>query len=953
MKKVIVVFVFICLVMVFPTPGKADSITDTDLPDLFEEHGMVMMLIAPETGEILYANYAAALFYGYSKEQLETMNINQINTLPPQGTAAKMQSAVSENSNHFIFEHRLQNGDIRTVEVFSHKVNFRNNDVLFSIIHDITETLVLEEREKRTTFIIIFAGLAVIVILLIILNKLRISNINLKSAYKKIENNNVLQKTFMDADDERLIYLKDENGKYVFANKTFKDFYNKTEEEIIGFDDYLLFDDKFADFRRQSDAEALEKLTRVVDSVEWKGRIYSTTKFPVRMLNGQFGVGAYIRDITEEHGNQKRQEKVLYRHMILADVITRDFFDRQEELDYVLHEALKLTESQHGYIYLYDEATEEFTLNSWTKGVMKECTVADKQYRYQLSKTGLWGEVVRQGKPIIENHYGDANPLKKGLPKGHVQLKNFMSVPIIMDGSIVAVVGLANKPDDYDENDVYEITLLMNGVWNAIIRKEGEIELKDTNKELEENKEKLHLILDSTAEAIYGIDTNGNCTFCNKSCIDMLGYKRLNSLIGKNMHEHIHHSYKDGSKMPIEECKIVKALKTGRGAHVDDEVFWRKDGTSFDIEYYSYPQLKDGKIVGAVVTFLDVTERRRAEESIKYLSFHDSLTGLYNRRFFEEEIIRLDTQRNLPISIIMADVNGLKLTNDIFGHAYGDELLKKTAKVLRNVCRADDIIARWGGDEFILLLPNTALNDAESVAKRIKEQFAKENVKSIKGSISVGLDAKTDISQDISMVMANAEEKMYTAKTLERDKLKDSTIAAIVATLHENSDREKDHAQHVSDLCVKMGKKLNLPEAEIQKLKTLGYLHDIGKIALEPKLINKNYHLNDAEIGEVKKHTSIGFRTLNVFDSTIDLAESVLAHHEQWDGNGYPKGLKGEEIPFLARILSIAESYDRMVHESRNLKAKTKEAAIKEIRAKAGTQFDPKLAEIFAQMMES
>ncbi|MFA5675288.1 MAG: HD domain-containing phosphohydrolase [Christensenellales bacterium] len=837
-------------------------------------------------------------------------------------------------------------------EEFLYKTSLGNKDVLFPITHGAAVKPSLGEREKDAALIIIIAGLSVIFVLLFVLNKLRLSNKKVKAVLERLENNNVLQKTFIDA-DERLIYLKDENFKYVFVNKAFETLYKKPRNEIKGLDDYSLSESGLADKQRKTDEAALIKQKLVIEQVEWKGGIYRTVKFPVRMPNGKFGVGAYINDVTEEHENRKRQQKVLYRHTILADVITRDFFDRQEELDYVLHEALKLTESQHGYIYLYDETTEEFTLNSWTKGVMKVCAVADKKLKYQLSNTGLWGEVVRQGKPIVENNYKGDNPFKGGLPKGHVKLKNFMSVPVIMDGSIVAVVGLANKPADYDENDVYETTLLMSGVWNTIIRKEGEIELKEANRELEENKEKLQMILDSAAEAIYGVDTNGNCTFCNASCVNMLGYEKQSDLIGKNMHGQIHHSLKDGSMITIDDCKIIKALKTGGGAHIDDEMFWKRDGTPFDVEYFSYPQLKDGKIVGAVVTFLDITERKKAEESIKYLSFHDSLTGLYNRRFFEEEIRRLDTQRNLPISIIMADVNGLKLTNDIFGHAFGDELLEKITAVLRGVCRADDIIARWGGDEFILLLPNTAIDEAKVIAKRIKERFAKESVKSIKGSISVGLDVKSDMSQDIARVLSNAEEQMYTNKTLERDKLKDSTIIAIVSALHENSDREKDHAIRVSDMCMSMGRKLNLSEAKVQRLKNLGYLHDIGKIVLDPKLINKNYSLSDAEIGEMKKHASVGYRILNAFDGTINLAESVLAHHEQWNGNGYPKGLKGEEIPLAARILSIAESYDRMVHDSYNLKAKTKEEAIKEIRANAGTQFDPKLAEIFARMMEN
>lgn len=228
---------------------------------------------------------------------------------------------------------------------------------------------------------------------------------------------------------------------------------------------------------------------------------------------------------------------------------------------------------------------------------------------------------------------------------------------------------------------------------------------KKINKLLKEKDDNLELILNSTAEGIYGIDKNGNCTFCNASCLEILGYNDESELLGKNMHLQVHHSYRDGKSMSADECKIYKALKVGKGTHADDEVFWTADGTSFDVEYRSYPEFKDGKVIGAVVTFMDITERKKAYEEILYLSYHDILTGLYNKVFLEAELERLDTQRNLPISIIIGDANGLKLTNDVFGHAAGDKLLKKVADAIKRACREDDIIARIGGDEFIVLLP--------------------------------------------------------------------------------------------------------------------------------------------------------------------------------------------------------------------------------------------------------
>jgi len=183
------------------------------------------------------------------------------------------------------------------------------------------------------------------------------------------------------------------------------------------------------------------------------------------------------------------------------------------------------------------------------------------------------------------------------------------------------------------------------------------LELEESNNELKENKEQLQLILDSTVEAVYGMDTNGKCTFCNSSGLRMLGYSHQKELLGKDIHLLIHHTYKDGTLMPIDGCKIYKALLEGKSTHANDEVFWRADGSSFNIEYNSYPQYKHGKVIGAVVTFIDNTERKKHEDQIKYLGYHDSLTELYNRMFFEEELIRLDTDSNLPFSIVYGDAS--------------------------------------------------------------------------------------------------------------------------------------------------------------------------------------------------------------------------------------------------------------------------------------------------------
>jgi diguanylate cyclase (GGDEF)-like protein/PAS domain S-box-containing protein len=475
--------------------------------------------------------------------------------------------------------------------------------------------------------------------------------------------------------------------------------------------------------------------------------------------------------------------------------------------------------------------------------------------------------------------------------------------------------------------------------------KERTLELEQANNALQENKDRLQLILDSAGEGIFGIDNNGNCTFCNASCIKMLGYKHQDELIGKNMHWQIHHSRKDGSTITEEECKIRQAHVQGKGIHVDTEVFWRADGTCFDVECFSYPQYKDGEVIGLVVTFMDITERKKREEHIKYLSYHDSLTGLKNRMFFEDELRRIDTPKNLPISIVFGDANGLKLTNDIFGHATGDELLKKTAAVLKRVCRGEDLVARIGGDEFAILLPNTEAKDAAKIISRVKSELAKEQVASIKCSMSMGHATKTAKYQNIDRIMESAEADMYKEKMFNRKTVGTDMINAIVETIHNKCPREKLHSLEISEICQRIGQAMELPEPEVRKLKAAGFLHDIGKITLDKGILLRQHALTEDEAKELEQHAVTGYRILNLFDETMDLAEGVLCHHENWDGSGYPRGLKGEEIPILARIIKLAESYNDISKEQVN------EQALEEIKKQSGKMFDPEVVDIFIKLM--
>ncbi len=497
-----------------------------------------------------------------------------------------------------------------------------------------------------------------------------------------------------------------------------------------------------------------------------------------------------------------------------------------------------------------------------------------------------------------------------------------------------------------------KMQFLINNLEESV--EERTEQLYGANVALEENKNQLQLILDSTAEGIYGIDMDGRCTFCNISSVRMLGYSSPAELLGKNMHLQIHHSYRDGRPFPIDECRIFMSIRQGKGFEADDEVFWRADGTCFDVEYHSYPQIRNGEVVGGVITFMDITDRKKREAEIEYLSCHDVLTGLHNRSCFENSRDKIDIPDNLPLSVVFADINGLKMTNDVFGHTAGDELIKKSAEILRQSCRKGDVIARVGGDEFVILLPKTDMGDAEKILSQIKTGFSNARIEAIKCSVSLGIDTKTNSYQSLEETMANAENMMYRDKTINRKSANRDIIDTIIETLHSKYPREKQHSLAVSRLCGEFGIALNLSKPEINVLKRAGYLHDIGKIVLKESLLSKDHlkAFTEEEREKVKQHSVVGYRILNLFDETLDLAEYAYSHHERWDGKGYPRGLEGEQIPLIARIISIAETYDRVLNRGDGPFEERKRAALKAIKDSAGKQFDPELAGLFVQTMD-
>lgn len=345
----------------------------------------------------------------------------------------------------------------------------------------------------------------------------------------------------------------------------------------------------------------------------------------------------------------------------------------------------------------------------------------------------------------------------------------------------------------------------------------------------------------------------------------------------------------------------------------------------------------------------EISPRKNTEKELFYFAFHDHLTGLYNRRYFEQELKKIDVEENLPISIIMCDLNGLKLINDSFGHEYGDRLLIKAAESIMHSCPTDAIAARVGGDEFAIALKKTPATVAKHIVENMRSYAAYDKTANIQLSISCGYDAKLNVTQSVMSILINAENLMYKHKLSDRSLMRSQLIHVIMNTLFEKRDAEMLHAGNVSRLCTSIATNMNQDKSFVEKIRVLGLVHDIGKISIDDKILNKNGVVNSEERKVIEGHSEAGWRILSSTNEFSDLAEYVRDHHEKWDGSGYPTGLIGDKIPVESRILSVADAFDSMTGERTYRRKLSIEEAVDELYRCSGTHFDASIVDIFVQ----
>ena len=476
----------------------------------------------------------------------------------------------------------------------------------------------------------------------------------------------------------------------------------------------------------------------------------------------------------------------------------------------------------------------------------------------------------------------------------------------------------------------------------ALIRAESERErriLLEVHKKPMQGEEKFQNLIENINDAIFSLDGQGRFTYLSPVIEQLISY-RSEELIGQPIARFVHRE--DLSKF----LYCLKGSLATRLKAFDFRVLDKRGDVRY-LRASTRPLLVRDELVGLAGILSDITKWKWTEKKIILSSYKDRLTGLYTRDYFEEDLKRLDTPRQLPLSIILGDVNSLKLVNDVFGHTAGDQLLAKVAFVLQQCCRKEDVIARLGGDEFGILLPKTPYQETIGIINRIKTACCNGDFYPMKLSIALGAVTKEDASRDLHVLMKEAEDRMYRDKLMESKGVRTSIISSMREILFEKKDETEEHTQRVKQWATQVGLRLGLPSHLLDELALLATLHDIGKVTIPEKISQKPNKLSLEEWNIVRRHPEIGYRFAASCPELASVAEAILCHHEWWDGTGYPRGLKGEKIPLLPRILSIVDAYDVMTHGRPSRKPMSRETALEEIKRGAGTQFDPKLSEVF------
>jgi diguanylate cyclase (GGDEF)-like protein/PAS domain S-box-containing protein len=590
-----------------------------------------------------------------------------------------------------------------------------------------------------------------------------------------------------------------------------------------------------------------------------------------------------------------------------------------------------LQESEEKYRKLFEEAMDAIFIADAKTGILIDCNRAASEL-VGRKKSELLGKHQKILHPSWKIEGEFSNTFKQHLKEKEGQV---LSTQIITkDGEIKEVEIKAN---------IIELRgkTILQGIFRDIT------ERKRTEEAIRESEERYRTLFEESREAIYITSRDGKFIDFNQSALDLLGYT-TEEMIGLDVLQ-IYSNPNDRSRFQqeIEQKGSVREYEVK---------FRKKDGNEINCLLASTVRKGiNGTILGYQGIIRDITEIKKVEDQLRHLSLHDPLTGLYNRAYFEEEMHRLESGRFDSVGIIMCDVDGLKLVNDALGHYNGDKLLMATANALRESFREGDVVARVGGDEFAILLPNSDSNTLEIASSRIQEAIEVYNSGNpeLPLSISMGFSLSTGTPIIISNLFKEADNNMYREKLHHSLTARSTIVQTLMKALETRDFVTEGHVNRLQKLVAALAQAIGLPEQNTIDLRHLAEFHDIGKVGIPDYIIFKQGSLTPEEVIEMQRHSEIGHRIALCTPDLIPIADLILKHHEWWNGKGYPLGLKGEEIPLECRILSIAEAYEAMTNSRPYHKAISHDEAVAELQKYAGTKFDPDIVVKFIQVLES
>ncbi|PKM65761.1 MAG: diguanylate cyclase [Firmicutes bacterium HGW-Firmicutes-2] len=520
---------------------------------------------------------------------------------------------------------------------------------------------------------------------------------------------------------------------------------------------------------------------------------------------------------------------------------------------------------------------------------------------------------------------------------------------IIIPGSLSTYYSeIAQRQSFYQRLKQSEEKVEMEHVNEDLEKKVAErtLELSITNENIQISEKAFRSLYEEAADAILIIEDRVMADY-NQAFEVMFKLEYGFDFIGKDIRQLVK-DFDDEEKDILE--KFLERGNEEKSLKIQGKLFKRNHQPMILQIMFTRINLIEQEIIHALVR--DITKESKMVENLEYISYHDQLTGIYNRLYFNKALGQLRTKENMPMMIIMADVNGLKLINDTFGYEVGDQYLIKVAKILKHASRKKDIIARLSGDEFAIICPKTEMLLVGDLILQIKKQARIQNIKGIQLSISLGYAIMNKPEDSLDEALKLAEDHMQERKVFESPTMRRKTIDVVIKTLHEKNAREELHSRRVSELSKILGKAIHLSEEKIKEIEMVGLLHDIGKIGVDENILNKTGRLTEEEYEAVKQHPEIGFRILNTSNEMLRLSNYVLYHHERWDGKGYPTGIKGDNIPIQSRIIAIVDTFDAITSERPYRPARSIEMALEELKENAGTQFDPYLVMAFVKAIQ-